>query len=114
MYGKAGPMIYAGIDIAKNDHVVGATDEHGRDASKPMKFANSAGGFDRCVAYLEGLAESKSDLMVGMEATGHYWISLWEFLDANGYEVVVFDEKDGGGHENLKECWQPGQCIAAS
>ena len=33
MYGKAGPMIYAGI-IAKNDHVVGATDEHGRDASK--------------------------------------------------------------------------------
>ena len=24
-------------------------------------------------------------------ATGHYWISLWEFLDANGYEVVVIN-----------------------
>lgn len=89
MYGKAGPMIYAGIDIAKNDHVVGATDEHGRDASKPMKFANSAGGFDRCVAYLEGLAESKSDLLVGMEATGHYWLPLFCRLQDAGYAVVV-------------------------
>ena len=91
MYGKAGPMIYAGIDIAKNDHVVGATDERGRDASKPMKFANSAGGFDRCVAYLEGLAESKSDLLVGMEATGHYWLPLFCRLQDAGYAVVVIN-----------------------
>ena len=89
MYGRAGPMIYAGIDIAKNAHVVGATDEHGRDASKPMKFANSAGGFDRCIAYLEGLAESKSDLLVGMEATGHYWLPLFCRLQDAGYAVVV-------------------------
>lgn len=91
MYGKAGPMIYAGIDIAKNDHVVGATDEHGRDASKPMRFANSAGGFDRCVAYLKGLAESKSDLMVGMEATGHYWLPLFCHLQNEGFSVVVIN-----------------------
>lgn len=91
MHGKAGPMIYAGIDIAKNDHVVGATDEHGRDASKPMRFANSAGGFDRCVAYLEGLAESKSDLMVGMEATGHYWLPLFCHLQNEGFSVVVIN-----------------------
>lgn len=84
-------MLYAGIDIAKNDHVIGATDEHGRDASKPMKFANSASGFDRCCAYLDGLAESKSDLVVGMEATGHYWLPLFCRLQDEGYAVVVIN-----------------------
>ncbi|WP_139650972.1 IS110 family transposase [Raoultibacter phocaeensis] len=82
-------MIYAGIDIAKNEHVVGATDERGRDAAKPMPFANSTEGFGRCVAYLEGLAESKGDLLVGMEATGHYWLPLFCRLQDEGYAVAV-------------------------
>lgn len=63
-------MIYAGIDIAKDEHVVGATDERGHDAAKPMRFANPTAGFDRRAAYLDGLAGSKSDMIVGMEATG--------------------------------------------
>ena len=84
-------MIYAGIDIAKNEHVVGATDERGRDAARPMPFANSSAGFDRCVAYLEGLAESKADLLVGMEATGHYWLPLFCRLQDEGYPVVVIN-----------------------
>lgn len=84
-------MIYAGIDIAKNDHVIGATDERGRDAAKPMRFANSTAGFDRCAAYLDGLAESKSDLLVGMEATGHYWLPLFCRLQDEGYAVVVIN-----------------------
>lgn len=84
-------MIYAGIDIAKSSHVIGATDERGKDAARPMRFANSASGFDRCVAYLEGLAGSKSDLLVGMEATGHYWLPLFCRLSDRGYDVVVIN-----------------------
>jgi transposase len=84
-------MIYAGIDIAKNSHVIGATDDRGKDAAKPMQFANSASGFDRCAAYLDGLAESKSDLLVGMEATGHYWLPLFCRLQDEGYAVVVIN-----------------------
>ena len=84
-------MIYAGIDIAKNEHVIGATDERGKDAAKPMAFANSTAGFDRCVAYLEGLAETKSGLTVGMEATGHYWLPLFCRLQDEGYAVVVIN-----------------------
>lgn len=82
-------MIYAGIDIAKNEHVIGATDERGKDAARPMAFANSTAGFDRCAAYLDGLAESKSDLLVGMEATGHYWLPLFCRLQDEDYPVVV-------------------------
>lgn len=84
-------MIYAGIDIAKCLHVIGATDDRGKEAAKPMQFANSAAGFDRCVAYLEGLSESKSDLLVGMEATGHYWLPLFCRLQGEGYSVVVIN-----------------------
>ena len=82
-------MIYAGIDIAKSEHVIGATDERGKDAARPMSFANSAGGFERCIAYLEGLADSKAGLLVGMEATGHYWLPLFCRLQDEGYDVVV-------------------------
>lgn len=84
-------MIYAGIDIAKNGHVIGATDERGKDAARPMQFANSTAGFGKCAAYLDGLAESKSELLVGMEATGHYWLPLFCHLQSEGYPVVVIN-----------------------
>lgn len=93
-------MIYAGIDIAKRDHVIGAVDERGKEIAGPMKFANSAAGFDRCAAYLEGLSESKSEILVGMEATGHYWLPLFCRLQRDGYDVVVINpmrtERCGG------------------
>lgn len=84
-------MIYAGIDIAKSSHVIGATDERGKGAARPMQFANSSAGFDRCVAYLDGLTESKPELLVGMEATGHYWLPLFCRLQSEGYAVVVIN-----------------------
>lgn len=65
-------MLFAGIDIAKYDHVIGAVDERGRSLSKPMAFKNSQAGFEKLAAYLAGLSDDKADVMVGMEATGHY------------------------------------------
>ena len=63
-------MIYAGVDIAKMDHVIGAVDEAGAEAAKPMGFKNSEAGFEKCVAWLESVAESEDEVFVGMEATG--------------------------------------------
>ena len=73
-------MVYAGVDIAKVDHVIGAVDERGSELSRPMGFKNSAAGFERCEAWLEGVAGEPSDVLVGMEATGHYWMALYAFL----------------------------------
>lgn len=72
-------MIYAGIAIAKYDHVVGAVDGRGRALSKPTPFKNSSSGFERCAAYLAGIADDKPQV-VGMEATGHYWLPCFCFL----------------------------------
>ena len=84
-------MLYAGIDIAKFDHVIGAVNQKGKALSKPMKFKNSTSGFARCVAYLEGLTDDKSEIIVGMEATGHYWLPCFCHLTELGYGVVVIN-----------------------
>lgn len=84
-------MLFAGIDIAKYDHVIGAVDERGRSLSKPMAFKNSQAGFEKLAAYLGGLSDDKAGVMVGMEATGHYWLACFCFLSERGYDVAVIN-----------------------
>ena len=82
-------MIYAGVDIAKMDHVIGAVDETGAEVAKPMRFKNSEAGFERCVAWLESVAESEGEVFVAMEATGRYWMACFAYLTAAGYRACV-------------------------
>lgn len=95
-------MIYAGVDIAKMDHVIGAVDETGAEAARPMKFKNSEAGFERCIAWLESVAESEDDVFVGMEATGHYWKACFAYLMAAGYRVCVVNPMQVHAMRKLK------------
>ena len=95
-------MIYAGVDIAKVDHVIGAVDEAGAEAARPMKFKNSEAGFERCVAWLESVAESEDEVFVGMEATGHYWKACFAYLMAAGYRVCVVNPMQVHAMRKLK------------
>ena len=95
-------MIYAGVDIAKMDHVIGAVDETGAEAAKPMKFKNSEAGFERCIAWLESVAESEDEVFVGMEATGHYWKACFAYLMAAGYRVCVVNPMQVHAMRKLK------------
>lgn len=82
-------MIYAGVDIAKTDHVIGAVDDSGEEVARPMAFKNDEAGFEKCASWLEGVAESPEGVTVAMEATGHYWMACFSYLAARGYAVVV-------------------------
>lgn len=95
-------MIYAGVDIAKMDHVIGAVDETGAEAARPMRFKNSEAGFERCIAWLESVAESEDDVFVGMEATGHYWKACFAYLMAAGYRVCVVNPMQVHAMRKLK------------
>ena len=95
-------MIYAGVDIAKMDHVIGAVDETGAEVAKPMGFKNAEAGFERCVAWLESVAESEDDVFVGMEATGHYWMACFAHLVAAGYRVCVVNPMQVHAMRRLK------------
>lgn len=82
-------MIYAGVDIAKDDHVIDAIDDSGDEVCKPLSFNNSEAGFERCAAWLEGVAEGPEGVVIAMEATGHYWMACYSFLVSQGYTVAV-------------------------
>lgn len=95
-------MYYVGVDIAKRAHVIGAVDERGKAACKDMRFDNSGEGFGRCVGWLEGLAEGPDDVLVGMEATGHYWMALFSHLVAAGYRACVINPSQVKAVRKLK------------
>ena len=59
---------------------------------RPMPFKNTeAGAREGAVAWLEGRCRvAASDVVVGMEATGH-WMACYSFLVARGYSVAVIN-----------------------
>lgn len=82
-------MQYVGIDIAKRAHVAGARLEDGTPHGKPFKFANDQQGFASLLKRLRELGAGPDDCLLVMESTGHYWLALWEFAVAHGYDVAV-------------------------
>lgn len=67
-------MFYLGIDIGKNTHVASLIDK---------------------------LSQFKESLEVGMEATGHYWLSLYSFLLEQKLLIHVVNPIQTDGYLNL-------------
>jgi transposase len=84
-------MLYLGIDIAKNNHVATLIDSQGKSLFKGFSFANTTDGGESLVAKLGLHIQSPSDVEIGMEATGHYWLSLYSFLVAKGFVIYVIN-----------------------
>jgi transposase len=83
-------MIFVGVDVAKADHCLGAIDAQGRVMHRPMRFSQDAEGFAALAAVLRRLGPP-GDVVVGMEATGHYWVLLAEEVQRLGYVPQVFN-----------------------
>lgn len=84
-------VFYAGIDIAKRKHEVSVIDSEGKPLSQSLSFANNREGTDKLLALFARLNASAEELVVGMEATGHYWLSLYSWLLDKGYDVKVIN-----------------------
>ncbi len=78
-------MYYCGIDIAKYRHEATVIDENGRALQESISFSNSKEGCEKLLSLFERLSISKDDLIIGMEATGHYWLSVYEYLLGGGF-----------------------------
>ena len=72
-------MFYLGIDIAKNTHVASLMDEKGKTIFKGFSFSNTTEGGKSLLEIIQKHSEF-AYVTVGMEATGHYWLSLYSFL----------------------------------
>lgn len=90
-------MFYLGIDIAKNTHVASLIDEKGKNIFKGFSFSNSTDGGKSLLEIIKKHVDF-SDVTVGMEATGHYWLSIYSFLydyDFHSIHVINPIQTDG-------------------
>jgi transposase len=81
-------MYYCGIDIAKTKHVIALIDETGTILKQGVSINNDLPGFERLDQLL---LPYKGDVRIGLEATGHYWLALYEHFSKLGYELNVIN-----------------------
>lgn len=84
-------MLYLGIDIAKNNHVASLINENGKTFFKAFSFSNTSDGGEALLSKLNSFSHNVSDFVIGMEATGHYWLALYSFLYDNGFTIHVIN-----------------------
>ena len=79
-----------GIDIAKRKHYACAVDDRGRVLHKSFPIKQSAEGFTIFYEQLLALKNKheKSEILVGFEPTGHYWMNLAAHLTAHDIRYV--------------------------
>ena len=80
-------MRFAGIDIASETHVVAIVNADSAVELKATPFAEDAAGYQKALALLGAPGE----VLVAMEATGHYWKNLFAVLAAAGHPIALLN-----------------------
>lgn len=83
--------LVVGIDIAKRKHFACFVDDRGRVLQRSFSVLQSSDGFDRFYQrVLTAMKEyEKTEVIVGMEPTGHYWLNLAYFLQERGIPLAM-------------------------
>lgn len=85
-------MISVGIDVGKRSHEACLLDAEGKQVGKFFRWEHSKRGMDALISLLRQQQEPCS---VAVEATGHYWLALYEGLVQAGFPVVVVNPLQG-------------------
>lgn len=80
-------MRFAGIDIASETHVLAVVEFDGAVALKATPFGEDAAGYQQALGWLGPPGE----VLIAMEATGHYWKNLFAALAAAGHSVALIN-----------------------
>jgi len=83
------PMIYVGIDIAKQKHFAAAMTADGEVLIPPFGFTNDAEGFKLFLSKIKSF--EKSNILVGLESTAHYAENLVCYLFELGFRISVIN-----------------------
>lgn len=78
-------MRFAGIDIASETHVVAIVNAEGGVELKATSFSEDATGYEKVLALLG----NPNEVLIAMEATGHYWKNLFAVLAAAGHNIAL-------------------------
>jgi len=87
--------LVVGADIAKKIHVARAVDYRGIELGKDCVFHNSQEGLTELATWMKEISavHGKTDIIFGIEPTGHYWFPLAAFLQEQGIKIVVFGRR---------------------
>lgn len=94
-------MIIVGIDIAKNNHEATIIDSLGNIVTKSFRFPNSHNGSSTLIKNIAKANASNEPVIIGMEATGHYWLPLYSRLLSEGFDVKVINPIQSDSFRNL-------------
>lgn len=83
--------MYLGIDIGKRHHEAGVIDENGEPVGKTVRFGNSRAGSEKLLEFINQHELTPENCACGLEATGHYWLSVFSFLHKLGFKLTAFN-----------------------
>ena len=83
--------LVVGIDVGSTTQYARAFDWRGMELGKVFKFSNSREGFENFKDWMQRLRDKydKSETIVGIEPTGHYWFDLGAYLEDEGILQVM-------------------------
>lgn len=84
-------MLIIGCDIGSETHYVRAIDTRGRELSQEVfSFSNTDEGFESAMRWALELAAAnkKTQIVLGLEPTGHYWFCIATWMVSHGISVV--------------------------
>lgn len=84
-------MFYCGIDIAKHKHEAAVIDQSGKQLDNSISFSNDQNGCEKVVGIFTHNSITADDVIIGMKATGHYWLSVYTYFVEKGYTVKVIN-----------------------
>ena len=114
-------MLILGCDVGSETHYMRAIDTRGRELSKSaFSFSNDSEGFLSAKEWALELAAKydKSQIVLGLEPTGHYWFCLATWMVSNGISVVqvnpyaVKQTKEVEDNSQLKDDTKDPKLIA--
>lgn len=95
-------MYYIGIDIAKKRHEVCFLNEEGDVLDgNSFNISNTASGLDKLQTALNKYGLKPDNSVVGMEATGHYWLVLYSWLIEQDFHVKVINPIVTDAYRNM-------------
>ncbi|MGB9880771.1 MAG: IS110 family transposase, partial [Anaerolineae bacterium] len=81
-------MYYCGIDVAKRSHTAIVIDEQRQIVQPACAVSNDRAGLEKLVKMLSAY---QGQLHIGLEATGHYWLNLYDVLSREQHCLTVIN-----------------------
>ena len=84
-------MIYVGIDVAKDKHDCCILGSEADKLYPVFTIPNNKTGFDELYEKIFSVTDDKTEIKVGLEATGHYSLNLLGSLIDKGLPTCVIN-----------------------